>query len=630
MQHKRIVSAAVLFIALLATGMFNTASPVSAVPDTVLSLELNTNVNPVREQYGLNLQQTLREIGIDLTVNILEWGTFVGAVLAKPPNYQLGIIGFSFGLEPDLGTFFHTQGGLNLFGPWNDSYNDGLLEAGVSTLDAAERKIIYDEWQEHLMDELPGLPIVNPTNWIARQLTIGNYYPQYGSFYPTITRADGESTLIYGSSADPVNLNPMQAADDASSDAYGPCLDGMYTNDYDTNVVPALASSLPIISEDGLTWTIPLRDDIYWHDGEQFNAEDVYFTVMSYIDNDNFALTGMGGSTGSIRIDNWEAIYDLTNDVFIGNVTVTGEFEIEFELPDVYAPFLTSSLMTNIVPEHLLNVSDTNADGKISDETAWQDYKDGEYFIGTGPYYFTADDWEAETQFMNKIRTDRDNPYWPGTTPDTDLNNQPFDITWTDEDDYQITKVITRTIAQMATQIAEFESGGLDFVSLFANPELIEVYQNDARFNVTSSKSFSYNILHFNTADPVFAADPVKGKALRKAIAYAFDRENVVETIHDGRAVVCDNPIPPSNVFYYNWDNPINYRYNIETALGYMELAGYDVDIEGIVTTDPAGNVITTTPATTVTPPSDDTGFELFFLFGLASMGLMVILRRRR
>ena len=253
-----------LFIALLGTGMFNTASPVKAI-DTVLSLELNTNVNPVREQYGLNMQQTFREIGIDLTVNILEWGTFVGSVLAKPPNYQLGIIGFSFGLDPDLGTFYHSTGGLNLFGPWNDSYNDGLLEAGLATADPAERKIIYDQWQEYLMDELPCLPLTNPTTYTARQVTIGNYYPAWGSFYPTITRADAGTTLVYGSTADPVNLNPVQYADSSSADAFGACLDGMYMYDMDFNVVPHLATADPVISEDSLTWTVTLRDDIYWH-----------------------------------------------------------------------------------------------------------------------------------------------------------------------------------------------------------------------------------------------------------------------------------------------------------------------------------------------------------------------------
>ena len=558
-------------IILLFTSFINSSSPVGAVPDTVLSLDLKTNVNPVREQYGLSMQQTFREIGIDLTVNILEWGTFVGAILAKPPEYQLGIIGFGFNLEPDMSSFYHSTGSLNLYGPWNDSYNDGLLEAGLATFDPAERKIIYDEWQEYVMDELPGLPIANPTNWIARQVTVENYYPQYGSFYPTITRADGGSTLIYASSADPVNLNPMQAADDASSDAYGPCLDGMYTNDYDTNVVPALASSLPIVSEDGLTWNIPLREDIYWHDGEQFNAEDVYFTVMAYIDNDNYTLTGMGGATGSIRASNWKAIYDLTNDVFTGNVTITGEFEIEFELPNVYAPFLTSSLMTKIVPEHVLNVTDANSDGKISDEGAWLDYKDGEYFIGTGPYYFTADDWMAGTQFMNRLRTDPTNTYWVGT-PETDANNIPFDLTWTDEDVYQIEQVITRNIFDMATQIAEFEDGLLDFISLFTNPELIPVYDADPRFNVTSAKAFSYSLLHFNLEDPVFKDDLEKGKALRKALAYATDRVNMIETIHDGYAVICDNPIPPANTFYYNWNNPFIYRYNITLATEAMEV----------------------------------------------------------
>ncbi|MCG3219494.1 MAG: hypothetical protein KAR35_10830, partial [Candidatus Heimdallarchaeota archaeon] len=112
-------------IILLFTSFINSSSPVGAVPDTVLSLDLKTNVNSIREQYGLSMQQTFREIGIDLTVNILEWGTFVGAILAKPPEYQLGIIGFGFNLEPDMSSFYHSTGSLNLYGPWNDSYNDG-------------------------------------------------------------------------------------------------------------------------------------------------------------------------------------------------------------------------------------------------------------------------------------------------------------------------------------------------------------------------------------------------------------------------------------------------------------------------------------------------------------------------
>jgi ABC-type transport system substrate-binding protein len=147
----------------------------------------------------------------------------------------------------------------------------------------------------------------------------------------------------------------------------------------------------------------------------------------------------------------------------------------------------------------------------------------------------------------------------------------PFDLTWTTEDVYQIEQVIVRTLPQMATQIAEFEAGGIDFVGLGAFPELIPVYEADPRFNVTSAPSYYYDILVFNLEDPVFKSDPAKGKMLRKAIAYAIDRESLVETIRGGYAVVCDNPLSPANTFYYNWDNPVIYRYDIETALLYFD-----------------------------------------------------------
>ena len=567
----KIVKIIILFSLIAGFNGFNNNS--QAVPNTVLSLELNTTVKPVDDQYGLNMQQTFREIGIDLVVNVLEWGTFVGAILARPPNYQLGISGFNFGRDPDLSKFYHSTSGLNIMGPWNDSYNDALLDAGLSTADPAERKIIYDEWQEYVMDELPCLPLTNPTTYIARKATIGNYYPQYGSFNPVITRADAGTTLVYGSSDDLITLNPVYAFDDNSLKAIDSCLDGLYSYDYDFNIVPHLAASNPIISEDGLNWTISLREDIFWQDGEQFTAEDVYFSVMAYTNPENPQIYGLLGDTSSKRADYWAGIYDTKNRIFTGNVTVLDPFTVQFLLPQTYATFQINSLMSKIIPEHLLNVTDSNLDGLISDENTWQNYSNGFNYIGTGAYYFTAYDWTAETQYMHRLRTDPTNPYWIGT-PETDLNNIPFDLTWTDEDVYKIEQVYTR-IPQIHSQIAEFEAGNLDFVDLFANPELIPVYEADPRFNVTSAPSYNYDLLHFNLEDPVFKADPVMGKALRKAIAYATNRVNMVEVIKDGRAVVCDNPLSPSNTCY-NWDNPIIYRYDIETALTSMANAGYD------------------------------------------------------
>ena len=108
LKKKQLANKTVKIIIILALIVgLNVFNKNSQAIDTVLSLELNTNENPIREQYGLNMQQTFREIGIDLVVNILDWGTFVGSVLAKPPNYQMGIIGFSNGFSAEISHLIH-------------------------------------------------------------------------------------------------------------------------------------------------------------------------------------------------------------------------------------------------------------------------------------------------------------------------------------------------------------------------------------------------------------------------------------------------------------------------------------------------------------------------------------------
>jgi len=577
MKQKGINKIKLILISLLliATSCLN--NQVMATPDIVLELELTINSNPTREEYAFQIQQTLREIGINLTIRVKEENVYP---MEQEIDHQMMLVGFSLGTDPDLSTFFHSEGGLSrfLFGQWNDSYNDALLEVGLLTADPFERKIIYDEWQDYVMDELPCLPLASPTTYSARKAIIQNYDPQYGSFYPTITRADGGITLVYASTADPINLNPVQYTDISSSEAFSACLDGLYSYDYNFNVVPQLASGHPIISEDHLSWTIPLREDVYWHDGEQFTAEDIYFSVMAYCNPSNSTDYGLAGDTGSIHTDQWEAIYDVGDGIFTGNVTVLDPFTVQFKMPKVYAPFATTHLITSIIPEHILNVTDSDLDGFISDEAPWLSYSNGTHHIGTGSYYFNSDDWVGEIEYMNRLRTDSTNPYWAGAlSPDIDPLNVPLNYTWTDEDVYQIEQLITRIIPQMATQIIEFDAGNLDFIDLFANPELIPVYEADPRFNVTFAYSYSYEVLAFNMEDPIFKAEPIKGRALRKAIAFAIDRQTMVETIKDGYAVVCDNPLPPANTYYYNWNNPIIYRYNIDKALDYMSDAGYSI-----------------------------------------------------
>ncbi|EDX87753.1 hypothetical protein S7335_5463 [Synechococcus sp. PCC 7335] len=52
-----------------------------------------------------------------------------------------------------------------------------------------------------------------------------------------------------------------------------------------TDLVPQLATELPTVSDDGLTYTIPLRDDVTLHDGTPFTAEVMAFSIERFMEN---------------------------------------------------------------------------------------------------------------------------------------------------------------------------------------------------------------------------------------------------------------------------------------------------------------------------------------------------------
>lgn len=81
------------------------------------------------------------------------------------------------------------------------------------------------------------------------------------------------STLRVAIGAGPSNLNPLDSGSEVTRWIAEPVMETLY--DYDRNLksVPLLAEAEPTVSADGLTWTIPLRRDVTFHNGDPFTAE---------------------------------------------------------------------------------------------------------------------------------------------------------------------------------------------------------------------------------------------------------------------------------------------------------------------------------------------------------------------
>ena len=114
------------------------------------------------------------------------------------------------------------------------------------------------------------------------------------------------------------------------------------------------------VSQDGTTYNFSLQQDVYWHDGEKFTSDDVMYTI------------------GLLQSGHALIPEDLQNLWAEVQVVQLSEYQIQFLLPEAFAPFL-DYLSFGILPEHLLA-------GKGLEELIDDPFNLAP--VGTGPFKF--------------------------------------------------------------------------------------------------------------------------------------------------------------------------------------------------------------------------------------------------
>ncbi len=113
--------------------------------------------NDLRVKSAEIIQRRLQEIGIEVKLRVIEWASFLKEFI-DPGNFDATILGWTGGPEPDQYNIWHSSktGPRELnFIRFNNPEVDELLEKGRRTFDQAERKAIYDRFQEILAEEQP-------------------------------------------------------------------------------------------------------------------------------------------------------------------------------------------------------------------------------------------------------------------------------------------------------------------------------------------------------------------------------------------------------------------------------------------------------------------------------------------
>ncbi len=249
-----------------------------------LPIEITLNYRDVVRGYlpqpgivAQDIQAQLADVGINVTIEVMESGTFLDeSDLGNLAFYLLG-----WGADyPDATNFLdvHFGAGSTLqFGERDEEVIALLNEAGV-TADPEARLELYRQANELLRDHAPMLPIAHGGSGVAYTADIvGAHVSPLGNESLAVMEDPSDDNFVFMQNGEPAGL---YCADETDGEALRVCeqiTEPLLAYEVGgTAVVPGLATDYTV-SEDGLTWTFNLREATF-HDGSAFDANDVVAT----------------------------------------------------------------------------------------------------------------------------------------------------------------------------------------------------------------------------------------------------------------------------------------------------------------------------------------------------------------
>jgi ABC-type transport system substrate-binding protein len=222
-----------------------------------------------------DLQAQLADVGINVTIDMQESGTFLDN--ADAGNLSLHMLGWGADY-PDATNFldFHFgAGSSDQFGEHHPEITEVLAQA-AALADPAERYPLYIEANTLVRDLVPMVPIAHGGSGTAFRASIegGQASPLGNESFAAVNDPD-DDIFVWMQNGEPPGL---YCADETDGEALRPCeqiTEPLLAYEIGgTAVVPSLAESYDV-SEDLMTWTFTLREGVTFHDGSAFDANDV-------------------------------------------------------------------------------------------------------------------------------------------------------------------------------------------------------------------------------------------------------------------------------------------------------------------------------------------------------------------
>ena len=296
------------------------------------------------------------------------------------------------------------------------------------------------------------------------------------------------------------------ATDTISFSALNNVYEGLYRLDKDNNPEPAGAAEKATVSDDGLTYTIKLREDAKWSNGDAVTAADYVYGWQRTVN----PKTASEYAYLFSPVKNADDITAGKTAVDQLGIKAVSDYELEITLTKATPYFDYLLAFPSFFPQNQKVIEENGSNYAQTSDNA----------VYNGP--FTLTDFDG-----------------PGT--DTEWSYTKNDTYW-DKDNVKLSKIDVSVVKESSTSLNLFQDGKADDVIL--SGELAQQMANDKSFVSQPEATTSY--LEMNQRD---ADSPFKNENLRKAISYAIDRDALVNSIL-GDGSIASTGLVPSNLTF--------------------------------------------------------------------------------
>ncbi|WP_147640936.1 peptide ABC transporter substrate-binding protein [Mammaliicoccus lentus] len=302
-----------------------------------------------------------------------------------------------------------------------------------------------------------------------------------------------ENVLNLSSGSDIPTMDSSLATDQVSFFTFNQTLEGLYVLNKDDEPEPGVAKGDPEKSDDGKTWTIKLRDDAKWSNGDPVTAHDFVYAWQRTVDPDTAAEY-------AYMFENIENASEITSGKKkpeeLGVKAIddqTLEVKLLKDVPWMQSLFAFGSFMPQ-------NEKFVEKQGKKFGTTA-------DTTLSNGPFKMTQ--WKTEDNW----KLEPNDKYW-------------------DKDKVKLKEVNYKVVKETQTAINLYQTGKLDSVTLDATN--VSKYKDREDFSTElNSSNFFYRINKTKNKD-------LENEDLRKAFAKSIDKKKYVNSLLNDGSVPSD------------------------------------------------------------------------------------------